>query len=249
MINKNIITFILGLIYLSDIYKLNSFELNDRNILIIILIIKILSKLNVIEGFSDTCFEGNDCSCLEDGVGGYQSDESNKRTLSKLKSSLRKLEHIVIDGDLTINGDAYFTTSPNIGTEIKFHDFNLTATNDSVMSFNKDTQKYVYWHGHLNTSSLYVANTDFSDYYQKVIDYINTKYPKAGGVPFTGTMTVRGNCHIRGNLSTYARRYEGQWKGGGLFTHTHMYVAGSNFCIWSTGIEYWRKCGSWWSAW
>ena len=62
-------------------------------------------------------------------------------------------------------------------------------------------------------------------------------------------MTVRGNCTITGQLATDGERGEGPWGGGGLHTHVSMYVAGSNLCIWGSGIEYWRKCGSWWSAW
>ena len=257
MINKNIITFILGIIYLSDIYKLNSFELNNINILIIILIIRILSKLNVIEGFSDTCFEGNDCACAEDGLSGYKTDDSNTDLLNKLKNVLGNLENIEVDGDLTIRGDAYFENNTlNIGgNEIKMTDFNIEARNKNQIYFSKSgSHKNIFFGGHTHTNSMAIGGKDFTDRYNKLYEYVNSKHDKIkanqfGMYYFSGNMVIRGNLHVKNYLECYADAHEGKWGGGALHTHLSIKPAGSKLHIWSTGLEYWRKCGSWWSAW
>ena len=245
MINKDIITFILGIIYLSDIYKKNNlFKLNNRNIVIIILIIQLINKFHIREQFTNSCEPGYDCSC--DFI---QDTTENTKIFNSINYALSHMKDVIINGDLTINGDLELGADINEFNKLSIQEFDIRGTSLS----GKPTIDITRNGGNGNIylpkgdfKTIECGGINFKDYLNQTLTYVDERVEKVNPL-FRGDLTVHGGVHIIGTASATNN-------GAGVdtapfVTHYSLYSGPSYFALWSGGFEYWKAAGGYFSEW
>lgn len=245
MINKDIITIILGIIYLSDIYKINNlFELNNRNIVIIILIIQIINKLYTHEHFTQTnnCEPGFDCSCTFS-----QDVTENTKLYNSISYALSNMQDVLINGDLTVNGDLEILSEDNAFRKMSIDNFNINGSSNLIDISRKNGDGNVFMPLG-DFKKIECGGVSLKEKIDQVTTFVNNRAESLDPV-INGNLTVKNNVYVKGQADA---TNDGRKIDNAPFVTNDNHLTktgGSSFVIWGDGFEYWKSSGGHFSEW